>query len=302
MLLLGKVVLPIVLIICPCLEARAQPLEPAADKASADIFLAGALTSASNAETIYAWDVKLTYPKLMREIRESEHWFQFSPRLEFTANKGTDANLDRLVTAAHAEIDFFTFRVLGRHIPNVVWVNIAGAEFDRDLLTKAFTYHNFVRLAFRTFGRPGRVDAQGVEGPPVAFLPRVEVGFETGANRQNRLQAGGSGAVARLYFGATAFQDFGLGWLTFSATYQLRKPLRDEVFFDKAKPNTGASDQLRLTEHLRHYVELSPIVKIGSGYFSLKPTFKRGSLPPAFNHVDNELSISIQVAARAKRQ
>jgi hypothetical protein len=29
-------------------------------------------------------------------------------------------------------------------------------------------------------------------------------------------------------------------------------------------------------------------------------TYKRGSLPPAFNYVDGEFSVSLQVAARAK--
>ncbi len=280
--------------------AFGQPLEPAPDRPSADIFLAGSLTSASNARTIYAWDIKFTYPKLAREIGESGHWWTLSPRLEFTANRGTDSNLDRLVVAGNGEIDFFTRDALGPPLPNIVWVNVAGAEFDRDRSTKGFLYQTFARLAFRTFGRPGEVNEEGVEGPPFAFLPRLELGMETGTNVENKLQSEGSGTVARLYLGGTVFQDFGLGWLTFSMTYQLRKPFRDEVLFHKAKPGSGVADRLVLTKETRHYIELAPLIRIGSGYFSLRPTYKRGSLPPAFTYVDNELSIAIQVAARAK--
>lgn len=297
-----RLLLAIALGTCCASAVLAQQVEPAADKQSADIFLAGALTSASNAQTIYAWDIKFTYPKLMREIRESGHWFHFSPRIEFTANKGTDANPDRVLIAGNEEIDFFTADLFGKYLPNVIWVNVAGAEFDRDRKTKSFTYQSLARLAFKTLGWPGKLDEQGVEGPPFAFLPRLEIGFETGTNVKNRLQVDGSGAVSRLYFASTIFQDFSLGWLTFSLSYQLRKPFNEEVFFHKARPGSGAPDDLRLTKDVRHYVELAPIIKIGKGYFSLKPTFKRGSLPPAFTYVDNEFSVSIQVAAKAKRQ
>src|SRR5262245_60533375 len=70
-------------------------LEPAKDRAEADVFLGGALTSASEASTVYTWDIKLTYPRVFRALdTDQRRWLSTSPIVEFVANKGTDANPD----------------------------------------------------------------------------------------------------------------------------------------------------------------------------------------------------------------
>ena len=266
--------------------AAAQALEPAADKSSADIFLSGALTAAGNADTIYTWDIKFTYPKIEKRLGSSDHWFVASPTLEFVANKGTNANPDRIAVGGVGEVHFYTFGLFGRQIPNVVWSNVVTEEFDRDRVTRALAYQTAARLAFRTFS---------FRNASVAFVPRVEGGVEVGQNYENRLQSDGSGRVTRLYGGATVYQELGVPWLTLSFAYQVRRPLQEEIFLRK---HGDGRVELRLTKETRHYVEVAPLFKVGK-WFSLKPTYKHGSLPPAFNYVDGEFSLSLLFSAKA---
>lgn len=279
--------------------AQQGPLVSAKDKTDADIFLSGALTSAGNADTVYAWDMKWTYPKGEIPLDQGlNNTFIYSPRLEFTANKGTNANPDRIFAGGETELNFATGNWAGGRLSWISWFNTAGAEFDRDRVTKAFTYQSYARLNFRTFA-PRVVGADGEPCPQcspsnVAFVPRLEAGVEFGKNFENKLTAAGSGGISRLYVGTTGFYEFGLSWARFSYILQLRKPLRDEVFF--RKPKTG-DPAITLDSNARYYVELSPIIQVGN-WFALKPTFKRGTLPPAFNYIDNEFSLSIQFAAK----
>jgi hypothetical protein len=268
---------------------HAQSLEPATDKSAADIFLSGALTSAGNADTVYTWDIKFTYPKIEKRLGRSSNWLIASPVFEFAANKGTNANPDRISVGGVAAIDFFAGNITRRVVPDVIWSNTVAGEFDRDRTTKGVTYQTTGRLAFRTFFPNGG-------SAPVSFVPRVEGGVEVGENYVNKLQATGSGRVGRLYGGATAFQELGLPWLTLSVIYQVRRPLRDEISL--RSPRVGPND-LRLTTMVRHYVEITPQFRLAKWMF-LKPTYKRGSLPPAFNYVDGEFSLSLQVGAKAK--
>jgi hypothetical protein len=131
----------------------------------------------------------------------------------------------------------------------------------------------------------------------VAFVPRVEAGIELGKNFENKLSPDGSGTVTRLYAGATGYYEFGLKWARLSYIYQVRKPLRDEVFLKT--PKTGDA-VIVLDSKARQYIELSPIIQVGT-WFALKPTFKRGSLSPAFNYIDSEFSLSIQFAAKTNQ-
>jgi len=283
----------------PSTAQREPALVSAKDKSDADIFLSGALTSASNADTVYAWDVKWTYPKGERSLDEGlNNTFVFSPRIEFTANKGTNANPDRIFAGGETELVFTTANWAGGNVSWISWFNTAGAEFDRDRVTKAFTYQSYGRFNFRTFAP----SVTGSDGKPctqctsssVAFVPRIEAGIELGKNFENKLSSDGSGAVTRLYAGATGYYEFGVKWARFSYSYQVRKPLRDEVFVMKPKSGDAV---LLLDSKARQYLELSPIIQVGN-WFALKPTFKRGSLPPAFNYIDNEFSLSIQFAAK----
>lgn len=162
--------------------AHAQPLVPATDKASADIFLSGALTSAANAETVYTWDVKLTYPRVETRLGRSSNWLLASPVFEFAANKGTNANPDRIAAGGAAAIDFFTGSITRRLVPDVLWLHTVTGEFDRDRTTRGLMYQMAGRLAFRTFFTGARA--------PLAFVPRVEGGFELGENYVNRLEPG----------------------------------------------------------------------------------------------------------------
>jgi hypothetical protein len=248
---------------------------------------------------VYAWDLKWTYPKGERSLDEGlNNTFVYAPRLEFTANKGTDANPDRIFAGGETELVFTTANWAGGHVSWISWFNTAGAEFDRDRVTKAFTYFSYARFNFRTFaptitGPEGELCTE-CTASNLAFVPRLEAGIELGKNFENKLDTDGSGTVTRLYAGATGYYEFGVKWARFSYIYQVRKPLRDEVFL--RKPKTGDL-VLVLDSNARQYIELSPIIQVGT-WFALKPTFKRGSLPPAFNYVDNEFSLSIQFAAK----
>ena len=268
------------------IPAGAQALEPATSKAEADIFLAGSLTAASNADTIYAWDIKVTYPKLERPLGSSaNHWLVASPRLEFMANKGTNANPDRISIGGSAEILFFTSEATRRLLSTVNWANVVAGEFDRDRTTKALAVQTLTRFMFRTF----------LPAPSFEFLPMMESGFETGNNVQNKLSPTGSGPVARLYAGVNVTQRLGQPGIALTGTYQVRRPLRDEVSLRVRRTAT----EIVLSTRTRQYAEIGLVFTPSQVKFlAIRPTYKRGSLPPAFTYVDNEFSLSFQFAAK----
>jgi len=269
--------------------AVAQPLVPTDNKAEADIFATGAMTAAGNADTVYAWDLKSNYPKKEWPLGASaNHWFVFSPKLEFVANKGTNANPDRLSAAGNLEMWLFTSDVTGALLPNVVVANVLGAEFDRDRVTKAFAVQSLVRGVFRTFGPDQQLDTLG-------FVPWLEAGVETGKNFENKLQPDGSGTIGRFYAGVNAYQRLGRPWIAVTGIHQFRKPFHEEIFLRKSETGTD----LRLSKDARHYTEIALIINVQK-FLSIKPTYKRGTLPPAFNYLDNEFSLALQFGAKAQ--
>lgn len=273
-------------------------LEPAKDRSEADVYVAGALTTAREADTVYAWDIKLTYPRVFRALdRDQRRWLSTSPIVEFVANKGTDVNPDRVRVGGQLGLLFDTSEAIADAtsrptITEVQWLTEVAGEFDRGLDTKGWTAASFGRFLFRTFGpapAPGSSRA-------LAFVPLLDGGVEVGSNVRNRLDPGGSGAVARLYGGVNVFQELGRETLVLVASYQVRGLLRDEVF---ARKINGTMTRV-LNGKSRSFLDVGLDIGL-KGFASVRPRFRRGSLPPAYSFVDNEFSITFEFKGAVPR-
>ena len=243
----------------------------------ADIFLSGAMTAAKNAASSYQWDIKIAYPKY-----KGEHWF-VSPLIDFVANKGTDANPDKakFVSSVGYAIPVSTPQF--NLIPEVQIINESGGEFDREFATKGFVSSTYARVLFRTFG--------STVGERVA--PLFDFGMDFGSNLSNKLSKDGSGAVARIYAGTSWYKELGSPNVVMVAAYQVRIPLRDEIFQQKI----GDGTRRFLSTKARHFVEIGFDYGL-SKYFSLKPKYRWGSLPPAYSFLDHQLSIALEIKAQ----
>jgi hypothetical protein len=266
-------------------------LEPAKDRVEADVYAGGALTTAQDADTVYAWDIKLTYPRIFRALdREQRRWLSTSPILEFVANKGTDVNPDRARVGGQVGLLFDRSEAIvdatsRPTITEVQWLTDVAGEFDRGIDTKGWIAASFARFLFRTFGPP---PAPG-SSRALAFVPLLDGGVEMGSNVRNRLDPEGSGAIARLYGGVNVFQELGRESLVLTATYQVRGLLRDEVF---ARKINGTVTRV-LDSETRSFLDVGLDVGL-MGFASVRPRFRRGSLPPAYSFVDNEFSITFE--------
>jgi hypothetical protein len=142
---------------------------------------------------------------------------------------------------------------------------------------------------FRTFGPSNHLDRWG-------FAPWLEAGVETGKNLRNKLQEDGSGAVVRFYAGVNLYQRVGVPWAAVTAIYQFRRPFTEEVWFRQLNPGVT---EVQLNDDPRHYLELAVVISLQK-YLAIKPTYKRGTIPPAFSYLDNEFSLALQVGAKAR--
>jgi len=267
-------------------------LTPAASRDDADIFLSGALVGASGEDTVYSWDFKLTYPKaskLLGVTRNSQwdRWRVCSPMVEFIANKGTDANPDRVNVSAQIGFLWDTRKEAPSALTSIHWLTRAGGEADRTLDTRDVIIATLGRAIFRTF--------KGGGNKKFAVTPEVEAGVEVGENYQNVLSKDGSGSVLRTYGALRYRQELGSSKWVFSASYQYRALLRDEVFGEEM----GGEIVRRLTSKPRDFVDAT-VDFSPTEYLSIRPGYKRGSLPPAFTFVDSEFSLSLVFSAAVR--
>jgi hypothetical protein len=116
-------------------------------------------------------------------------------------------------------------------------------------------------------------------------------------NYASKIQKQGSGSVGRVFGSLSVYQQLGTERLELVGHYQIRKPMTDEVF--QRKPTTRGDPQFSLTSKSRHYVELgldwSPSESLS--YLTLKPKYRHGSAPPAFNFLEHPFSISPEFKA-----
>ena len=257
-----------------------EPTE-AKRREDADIFLSGAMVTARNATPIYQWDIKVAYPKYKGTV------FFASPLVDFVANKGTDANPDKAKLAAQLGWAIPTSTPNWNLIPEVQVISETGGEFDREFATKSFVQSTFARVLFRTFftSMPGE-----------RFAPLFDAGIDLGDNRSNKLSPAGSGRVTRLYGATSLYKELGSPKVVLVANYQYRAPLHAEIFTHKVRSQTT----LTLTRKPRHFVEIG--IDYGlSPYFAFKPKYRWGALPPAYNQLDHQLSVSFEIKAQVKQ-
>jgi hypothetical protein len=273
-------------------------LEPARDRAEADVFVGGALTTAREAETVYAWDIKLTYPRVFRALdRDQRRWLSASPLVEFVANKGTDANPDYVRIGGQFGLIFDRSEAIvdGPSRPVITelqWLTQVAGEFDRGLDTRGWAATSLARVILGTFG-PAPVPGSS---RAFAFVPLLDGGVEVGTNVRNLLEPKGSGTVVRLYGGVNALQELGRETLVLLGTFQVRGLFRDEVFARKIDGRTSRV----VNKESRWFLELGLDVGLG-GFASLQPRFRRGSLPPAYSFVDNEFSVMFEFKGAVDR-
>jgi hypothetical protein len=80
------------------------------------------------------------------------------------------------------------------------------------------------------------------------------------------------------------------------ASYQIRELLQDEAF---ARKIDGTMTRVLDSKH-RSFLDIGVDVGL-RGFASVRPRFRRGSLPPAYSFVDNEFSISFEFKGTVPR-
>lgn len=285
---------------------QGQGLEEANSRDDADIYASGSLVGASNAQTIYSFDVKFAYREYRTHIGsfQGPWYFRARPLLEYVTNEGTSTSPDYVNLGG--EVGFF--RQMERPKTGVRWLRPTSlefvfnprAEFDRDISTRNFVTSSFLRLAFPN--SPEHASLLNVN-------PSLQVGVESGVNYSNALQAQGTGTIVRLYGGISAIfwhcgkdpkthqrDQCDVSGRNLELRYQYRGPLESEVF-------TQRSDDpaIRfLSTKPRHYFEAGLRIPVFS-YFALRPQYKWGSLPPAFSFMDHQYSLNLEVSAKRKK-
>lgn len=284
-------------------------LRRSANRASSDVYLSGSYASAVGESTVYAFDLKLRYPRFYRRLNPGSlggrRYFVFSPLGEFTTSRGTRASPDRIRLGADIVYLWDANPPEGRRplVASRQWITQPAGEFDRRFATRSFVAASFYRLVFRSLNT---LDARGApKALKLGFTPTLDAGFEGGENFRNRLSrktlAGGftpgSGAIARIYGGVSVEQQLFTRQIVAQAAYQYRGPLRAEAFAYRPRPRAGEARPQpvdTLTAKPRHSVELGLGFPLAS-WFSLKPLYRWGSLPPSFNFLDHQFQISLEL-------
>jgi len=296
-----------VFVLCLLLSATSlygAGLEEANTRDEADVYASGTLVGASNAQTIYAFDVKFAYRQYKTHLPgssfKSKWYLQARPLLEYVTNQGTSTSPDYVNLGGEVGL-FRQFRRGGPFRPDSVEIVFnPRAEFDRSVSTRNFVVATFARLPFPNY--PDRPS-------PVNLHTSLELGMESGHNYSNVLQPQGSGTIARAYGSLSLlFWHCGIdpdtharkqceaGKRNLELKYEFRAPLQQEIFTQTLQDPAVQF----LSSKPRHYFEAGVRIPVFS-YFALHPQYKWGSLPPAFSFLDHQYTLNLEVSAKRKK-
>jgi hypothetical protein len=265
--------------------------------ASVDVYLEGMIAGARGEETVYSAEIIARYPPWRKRVgchpaAESRQYLRIAPYLEFFAGEGPLERLDRFRPA----IEFTWIRDALSHgsrplVRSRQWITQFGGEFDRKFDTKSVIATSFYRWEFSTLPDQPRGPAKLA----LSNVPTFDAGMELGNNFQNRVRENGSGLVARLYAAVNDRQELLTKRAALVGTYQYRGPLRQEV----AVQRINRESINLLTAKPRHFVEVG--LEFPFSGINVKPVYRWGSLPPAFDFLDHSYAVSLEFKAKASR-
>jgi hypothetical protein len=270
-------------------------ITPSKTKDDSDVYLSGTFSPAEGTSPSYSIDSKGKYTML-----------SFGENGSSTLSATGDISTDNKKTADPDSFKWFI--PLQRVSPNnysLQW-SLVGMELNKKAsvmnlvsapsFTRAFV-HNFVVKD---------VAHQGVSRIAASIGIDVTGGLEFGDNLRNTFavankNANGEGWFLRGVPSAAVYliipQVMHLSKITVSSSYTARIPTTDEIFVETRHQKTPVP---LLTSQTRNYVENS-ISFMFSDYFGIQIKHKYGSLPPAFNFVQNSGSVGFIVAFKQTR-
>lgn len=264
--------LPSVILDQPRKVKAAALFKAANGKKDADIYFSGTVVTARESKPLYSFESKLGYL----------HTFSTGGALgaKATVDAAEEGNLDP---------DSITFSVVYRKIlvlrpvtALVLQSELIGGEFDKENRTR-----NLISKLDGILVLPPKFPSKK-SVTSINFL----AGFEGGHNYRHKLNENGLGQFWRWKLGSSAYlklKDLGkLSQLVFSADYVVRLPSEAETF---SSVRDGKKTTI-LTTKARHFVS-GNIDFMFTDYFGLALQYRYGSLPPAYNLVNNSVSLGI---------
>jgi hypothetical protein len=89
--------------------------------------------------------------------------------------------------------------------------------------------------------------------------------------------------------------------ITVDFSYRVRMPFFDEPYFDLSKNPFQYSNPQVLSSRFRPYTRITFIAPF-SAYFQIRATWQRGSLPPLFQYVGNEVTFGVSFSNRGSSE
>ena len=263
---------------------------PAANKASADMYLSGAYVGGVGAKPAYEVDAVVGSPVWIpghvpagAEVDKRQYVVSVTGKAATTDKPSFDP-------------DSFSAGVsLARRYPKALddhgrsyfdfkW-NAADWEFSR--VDKAFNFVSTPTLIYDVGGAVLRADRTVAAAASLDFYGGVEVG----TNLENKIVAGGYGGIARFVPGAALNLVFpkalGLKSISFTSDYRDRILGEKEPFID-----TRGKTRTYLARGSRHHISNTLTLQL-SDYVGISIKHEYGSLPPAFKLVDNKVTIGV---------
>jgi hypothetical protein len=264
--------LPSVVLNQPRKVKAAANFKPANGKKEADIYFSGTAVGARESKPLYSFESKLGY------LKQLGVWGALGGKA--TADASEESNLDP---------DSITFSAAYRKV--FVLSPLTGVVLQSGLIGGEFDKEN------RTRNLASGLDAILVLPPAYPTETSVAsinflAGFEGGHNYRHKLNEKGLGKFWRWKMGTIAyltFRDLGkLNRLGLSADYVVRLPTEAELF---SSVRDGKKTTV-LTTKARHHIA-GNVDFMFSDALGITLQYRYGSLPPAYNLVNNSVSIGL---------
>jgi hypothetical protein len=255
-------------------------------KSDADIYFSGSAAAEKNSKPSYSIDSKFGYFHNLARLKPDGKYKDLGSiggTGTFVSSQNSTVDPDS-ITAAVTYQRAFLFGPSPTGI--ILNANFIGGEF-----AKKNKNRNLVTGVDATLVLPSKRLNKSEKSPAFATVDFL-VGVETGHNYKNELKPKGIGNFWRPKVGADFYfvvlKPGIFDRITFSTQYLLRLPQSAEMF----KETVNGAKKMFLTTRPRHYLASDLNFMVGPAYgISLK--YRYGSLPPAFQLVNNNVSIGL---------
>jgi hypothetical protein len=264
---------------------KTPPFKAASGKSDAQFYFDGEISHVRKGSLIGSYDLKLSH----------NSYFELSGRVGsqtplFTLQGGDNPKADPDSMQLGWTFAYPVFVSNYRDVfTSMIWEQTPQIESTRDFTYSNFVYSSVFRLIGRTWGSPE-------SGPSLAFLPYV--GVDVGRNLSTAVTGARDQTVLRPLIGGTLnvlLFKVGKAPVTVSGDYVRRWPVYNEVLLstNSAGNTATASAGTQPRDHVKTGVSFGL-----SEYVCLAVNYERGSLPPAFQFVDNKWTVSLVIKAK----